>query len=129
MEENNSNNQIINQASNNQVNDTQAANNQQQSTQTNTQNTNNGFSIPKQYKPISAWGYVGWDILFSIPVVGLIILIVFACGGTSNINRKKYAQSKFCAFFLALLLSVISFLILYFVFGITFTPGKYRIVL
>lgn len=117
MEENN---QIINQASNSQTNNTQSNNNQ---------NTNQGSSIPKAYKPISAWGYVGWDILFSIPVVGLIVLIVFACGGTSNINRKKYARSKFCAVLLAIMVSLISFIVLYFVFGITITPGKYRIVL
>ena len=80
MEENNSGNQIVNQAVNTQGN----------SNQTNTQNTNQGVNIPKAYQPISAWGYVGWDILFAIPVVGFIILLVFACGGTSNINRKKY---------------------------------------
>lgn len=125
MEENNSGNQIVNQAVNTQNNNQ----NSYQNNQTNTQSINRGVNIPNEYKPISAWGYVGWDILFAIPVVGFIILLVFACGGTSNINRKKYARSKFCAFFLGLIIAAVLFLILYFVFGVTFTPGKYKIVL
>lgn len=137
MEDNNSGNQIINNAQPNVQNNNQPAqtvvnNNQGNGQNYNTQATNNynkGNEIPKAYKPISAWGYVGWDILFAIPVVGLIILIVFACGGTSNINRKKYARSKFCAFLLGLIIALVIFLVFYFVFGITLTPDKYKIIL
>lgn len=68
------------------------------------QNNNNGFQIPSEYKPISAWGYVGWDLLFSIPIAGFIVLLVFACGGCNNINLKKYARSKFCAALLAFII-------------------------
>ena len=68
------------------------------------QNNNNGVQIPSEYKPISAWGYVGWDLLFSIPVAGFIVLLVFACGGCNNINLKKYARSKFCAALLAFII-------------------------
>lgn len=67
---------------------------------------NNGFQIPKEYKPISAWGYVGWDLLFGIPIAGFIVLLVFACGGCNNINLKKYARSKFCAALLALIIAI-----------------------
>lgn len=35
------------------------------------------LNIPESYKPISMWGYFGYEILFSIPVIGLILLIVF----------------------------------------------------
>ena len=35
-------------------------------------------NIPAEYKPISMWGYFGYEILFSIPLIGLICLIVFA---------------------------------------------------
>lgn len=66
----------------------------------------NGFQIPKEYKPISAWGYVGWDLLFGIPIAGFIVLLVFACGGCNNINLKKYARSKFCAALLALIIAI-----------------------
>ena len=32
-------------------------------------------NIPEEYRPISAWGYVGYNLLFSIPFVGIILLI------------------------------------------------------
>ena len=53
-------------------------------------------NIPEKYRPISMWGYFGLEILFSIPVVGFIILIVFALGGTGNVNKKNFARSYFC---------------------------------
>ena len=34
--------------------------------------------IPEDYKPISMWGYFGHEILFSIPLVGFILLLVFS---------------------------------------------------
>lgn len=49
-----------------------------------------------EYKPISMWGYFGYEILFSIPLIGFILLIVFAFGGTKNVNLKNFARSYFC---------------------------------
>lgn len=53
-------------------------------------------NIPEEYKPISMWGYFGYELLFSIPIIGWIFLLVFAFGGTSNINVKNFARSYFC---------------------------------
>ena len=53
-------------------------------------------SIPEEYKPISMWGYFGYELLFSIPCVGFILLLVFSFGGTRNINLKNFARSYFC---------------------------------
>ena len=39
--------------------------------------------IPEEYKPISMWGYFGYELLFSIPCIGfilLILLMVYALG-------------------------------------------------
>ncbi len=52
--------------------------------------------IPEEYKPISMWGYFGYELLFSIPLIGLILLLVFSFGGTGNINLKNFARSYFC---------------------------------
>lgn len=65
-------------------------------------------NIPESYRPISAWGYFGYNILFSIPIIGFILLLVFACGGTGNINLRNYARSFFCGFLLILILSIIA---------------------
>ena len=57
---------------------------------------NNQYNIPEEYKPIGMWGYFGYELLFSIPCVGFIVLLVFAFGGTKNINLKNFARSYFC---------------------------------
>ena len=64
-------------------------------------------NIPESYKPISMWGYFGYQILFNIPVIGFIILLVFAFGGSGNVNVKNFARSQFCVFILFLLLALI----------------------
>ncbi len=43
---------------------------------------------------VSVWGWVGYQILFAIPLVGLILAIVFACGAGNNETLKKYAISR-----------------------------------
>lgn len=48
------------------------------------------------YKPISMWGYFGYELMFSIPVVGFILLIVFSTGAAGNINLRNFARSYFC---------------------------------
>ena len=48
--------------------------------------------IPPQYKPISVWGYLGYEILFSIPVIGFIMMLVLAFA-PENVNVKNFARS------------------------------------
>ena len=62
--------------------------------------------IPSQYKPISAWGYVGYNLLFSI------LIIVFAVGGSENINVRNYARSFLCVLLLSVILVAIVVLII-----------------
>ena len=62
------------------------------------------YNVPAEYTPISMWGYFGYSILFSIPVVGFIFICVFALGGTKNVNKKNYARSYFCTLILALII-------------------------
>lgn len=69
-------------------------------------------NIPREYRPISAWGYFGYNILFSIPLVGFICLIIFSFD-SSNINRRSYARS----FFIIYLIIAIVFLISILFFG------------
>lgn len=66
-------------------------------------------NIPPEYRPISMWGYFGYEILFSIPIIGFIFLLVFALGGTRNINVRNFARSYFC--FLVILVVLVLILI------------------
>ena len=52
--------------------------------------------LPPKYKPIGAWAYFGWSLLFSLPIAGIIIAIVFAVGSTENINLRNFARAQFC---------------------------------
>lgn len=61
--------------------------------------------IPSQYKPIGAWGYVGYSLLFSIPIVGLICLLIFSFND-SNLNRRSYARSYWCALLLVFIIAI-----------------------
>lgn len=63
-------------------------------------------NVPANLRPISAWGYVGYQLLFSIPLVGFILLIVFSFDD-SNINRRNFARSYFVVFLLGIILAVV----------------------
>ena len=63
--------------------------------------------LPPQFKPLSAWAYFGYSLLFNIPIVGFICMIIFACGGTQNVNLRSYARSFFCWLVIALILILI----------------------
>lgn len=64
-------------------------------------------NIPEEYRPISMWGYLGYEILFSIPCVGFILLIVFSLGGTKNVNLRNFARSYFCVIIIVAILLVL----------------------
>jgi len=63
-------------------------------------------NIPEEYRPISMWGYFGYEILFSIPIVGFICLIVFAIGA-KNVNKKNFARSYFCYTIIVCLIAIV----------------------
>lgn len=57
--------------------------------------SNRAPRVPAEYKPITMWGYFGYQILFSIPIIGWIFVIIFAISA-ENINLKNFARSQFC---------------------------------
>ena len=67
-------------------------------------------NIPSEYKPISAWGYFGYEILFCLPIIGFIFLLVFAFNN-SNINRRNFARSYFCVFLISAVICAILFVL------------------
>ena len=69
-----------------------------------------------QYKPISAWGYIGYSLLFSIPLVGFILIIIFSVTD-DNINRRNFARSYLCMLLLVIIL-IILFAVLIAAFGL-----------
>ncbi len=65
--------------------------------------------VPEEYRPIGMWGYFGYELLFMIPIVGLIMVLIFSFGGTANKNLKNFARSQFCIWIVIAVLAVIAF--------------------
>ena len=69
--------------------------------------------LPEKYKPMGAWGYWAWSIIYGFPIVGLIFIIVNSLR-SCNIARRNHARSFLCTYVLIILFVGITFLILYF---------------
>lgn len=72
---------------------------------------NNQINIPEEYKPISMWGYVGYQLLFTIPCIGFILMCVFAFGGTQNKNLKNYARGILCLSAISVVLVILFYVV------------------
>ena len=70
-------------------------------------------SIPEEYQPLSMWTYFGYEIVFSLPIIGFIMLLIISLGKTKNKNLKNFARSYFC--FQILSISLITILLILFI--------------
>ena len=68
-------------------------------------------ALPEEYRPISMWGYIGYSLLFGIPLVGFILAIVYAFGGTQNVNLKNYSKAYFVLYLIGIGLGLLIVLI------------------
>ena len=63
--------------------------------------------LPEEYRPLSAWAYFGYNLLYAIPLIGWVFMIVFALDG-SNINRRNFTRSYFIVYIIyAIILAVL----------------------
>lgn len=49
--------------------------------------------LPEEYKPVSVGKYIGYSILFALPLIGFIILLITAFSGSTNKSLKNYARA------------------------------------
>ena len=61
-------------------------------------------NLPEQYKPISSLGYIGYQLLFFIPIIGWILIIMYAFGKEENINVRNLARSQIYSFVICIIL-------------------------
>jgi len=59
------------------------------------------------YEPITTKGYIGIALLMMIPIVGQILMIVWACGGCRKINKRNFARAMLIMMVIALILSLV----------------------
>jgi hypothetical protein len=62
--------------------------------------------IPRENRPLSPWAYFGFGLLYSIPVIGFILLIVMSFA-PRNVNLKNFTRSYWCGLALAVVFVLI----------------------
>ena len=69
--------------------------------------------VPTPVKPepdnrglLGPWAYFGLQLLFAVPVVGLVFLIIFSFN-SGNLNRRNFARSYWCGLIVFLVLLII----------------------
>ena len=75
-----------------------------------TPNPYNNPSIPPYYRPIKPSGYIGYMLLYSIPIVGFIMLIVNALA-EDNINKRNFARSYLWLMLVSFIIWLVFFII------------------
>lgn len=68
------------------------------------------MQVPYRYFPISPWAYFGYMILFSLPLMGFIICIVYARDNT-NIVLRSFARFVLSGYIVVISLIVLSVLL------------------
>lgn len=69
--------------------------------------TKYNYKGSEEFRPLSPWAYFGYSVLFTVPLIGLIVNLVF-CFSSENINRRNYARSFWCAYLLAAIIIAVS---------------------
>jgi len=64
-------------------------------------------ALDPQTKPLGVFDYILMVIGFSLPVIGLILMIVWSVSSTTNVNRKNFARAYLILCLVAVIISVI----------------------
>ena len=64
-------------------------------------------AVPAENKPLSPWAYLGYSILFAIPLVGFVMLIILSTKAARNVNLRNYARSYWCALLIGVILGIV----------------------
>ena len=69
-----------------------------------------GENVPpkgSKYDPITTGGYIGIMLLMCIPIVGLILMLVWAFGGCKKLNKRNLARASLIMMAIGLVFSLI----------------------
>jgi hypothetical protein len=61
-----------------------------------------------EYKPVSVGNWILTFIILAIPLVNLIMLIVWAVGGSTQPSKKTFAQAYFVLIGIAICIGIIA---------------------
>lgn len=60
-----------------------------------------------RFAPMTVGGYIGTFLLLCLPVANLVLLIVWACGGCVNENKRNLARALLILYGICVILSLI----------------------
>lgn len=60
-----------------------------------------------KYDPITTGGYIGISLLMCIPIVGLILMIIWAFGGCKKVNKRNFARASLIMMAVGVIFSLI----------------------
>lgn len=60
-----------------------------------------------RYAPVSTGGFIGIFLLMLIPVVNLVLLIVWACGGCRKVNQANLARAMLVLMLIGMVLTLV----------------------
>jgi hypothetical protein len=66
-----------------------------------------------EYKPVSVGNWIITFIILGIPLINLIMLIIWALGGTPHPSKKTFAQAFFVLLGISLCISILVTLLLH----------------
>lgn len=66
--------------------------------------------LPPEYKPVSVGQYVGYTILFGLPIIGFIMLLVTAFGSDNSIGLRNFAKSVLVFYAIGIVLTIVMFI-------------------
>ena len=70
-----------------------------------------------KYAPMTSWGMAIQLILMNLPVVGFVLMVIWACGGCRKVARRNLARANLILLILAVILAIIAALLVRFVFA------------
>lgn len=76
-----------------------------------------GLALPPENRPITTLGYIGIFLLMCLPVINLILLIIWACGGCRKVNKKNFARAVLILWGIGLLIAVVVLAVGFLVLG------------
>lgn len=60
-----------------------------------------------KYEPISTGGFIGIMLLMCIPIIGQILMIVWACGGCRKVNKRSLARASLIMLVVGIVISLL----------------------
>lgn len=66
--------------------------------------------LPEEYKPVTVGQYIGYSILFGIPIIGLIMLFVTAFGSDKSKSLRNFAKAQLIILAIVIVLYIIVFI-------------------